>query len=168
MKRLTNRKFFLQPAEMFAPKLLGKIICRRWHGDILRYRIIETEAYCMNDTACHANRGKTLRNAPMFEIGGTSYVYLCYGIHEMFNIVCNEAGVSEAVLIRGVEGFSGPGKLTKALKIDRSQNNIDLLTSDELWLEDDGSEPQYKETTRVGIDYADVQDREKLLRFVVK
>ena len=159
--------FYTQSAVDMAPALLGKILCRRVNGEVLRHRITETEAYAgTDDTACHAHKGKTPRNSVMFEAGGAAYVYLCYGIHNLLNIVSGPAHEPEAVLIRGVEGYPGPGKLTKAMQIDRTLNRISLITSDELWLEDDGVGPAYKTTPRIGINYANERDRLRLWRFV--
>jgi DNA-3-methyladenine glycosylase len=86
----------------------------------------------------------------------------------MLNIVTGEENSAEAVLIRGVEGYNGPGKLTKALRIDRNLNGIDLTSSDELWLEDDGARFDYKVAPRVGIGYAEKEDRERLWRWIAK
>ena len=164
-----EKEFYRKDAVELAQSLLGKVICRNWNGEVLRGRITETEAYMCFDSACHAYRGKTKRNAPLFEVGGKAYVYLCYGIHELFNIVSGEVGNAQAVLIRGVEGAAGPGRATKFLKIDRSLNGIDLVESDELWLEDDGfSFNSFEAKTRIGIDYADEIDRNRLWRFVAK
>jgi len=156
----------MQSAIELAPVLLGKILCRRQNDEILRYRITETECYVANDTACHAHRGKTPRNSVMFEAGGAVYVYLCYGIHNLLNVVTGKIGEPEAVLIRGVEGFNGPGKLTKAMDIDRNLNGVDLIISEELWIEDDGVQFEYAATPRIGIDYASEADRARLWRFV--
>ena len=161
--------FYKRSATVIAPLLLGKILCRRQqNGDVLRYRITETEAYAgETDTACHAHRGRTPRNSVMYKAGGVSYIYLCYGIHNLLNVVTAEADVPEAVLIRGAEGFPGPGRLTKAMGIDRKLNGVDLTTSDELWLEDDGvCFEEYTATPRIGIDYASDDDRARLWRFV--
>ena len=161
-----QRNFYTQSAIELAPILLGKILCRNINSEVLRYRITETECYTANDTACHAHRGKTPRNAVMFNIGGTAYVYLCYGIHNLLNVVTGESNILEAVLIRGIEGLNGPGKLTKFMKIDRSLDGIDLTTSKELWLEDDGTQFEYTATPRIGIDYASEEDKARLWRFV--
>ena len=102
-----------------APKLLGKILCRNINNKILKYKITETEAYYSQyDTACHAHKGKTERTKLMFEEGEITYIYLCYGIHWMLNIVLGEKNIPKAVLIRGIEGYNGPGKLTKILNIN--------------------------------------------------
>lgn len=162
-----NTSLFLLPATELAPMLIGKLLCRQTDHGILRYRIIETECYFgEEDTACHAHRGKTSRTAPLYLHGGYSYVYLCYGIHNLLNIVSGSEGHPEAVLIRGVENFNGPGKLTKAMSIDRTLNAIDLTTSDELWIEDDGITMPYRTARRVGIDYADPIDIERPWRFL--
>lgn len=160
--------FYRQGAETLAPALLGKFLCRRLGGKLLRYRITETEAYCgEHDTACHAHRGKTPRNSVMYETGGTAYIYLCYGIHNLLNVVAGGINEPEAALIRGVEGFTGPGRLTKAMGIDRSLNGADLTTCGELWLED-GERLPYTAAPRVGIDYASDADKARLWRFIAK
>lgn len=154
-------------ARKLAPYLIGKLLCRNIDGNIIKYRITETECYCgEEDTACHAHKGKTERTKVLYEKGGTSYVYLCYGIHSLFNVVSGVSGHPEAVLIRGVEGFDGPGKLTKAMKIDKSLNGIDMTLSDELWIEDDGVKCKYRRDKRVGIDYATPKYRDILWRYI--
>ena len=166
-KRL-DRDTYLMSAKRLAPYLIGKLLCRNEDGNIIKYRITETECYCgEEDTACHAHKGKTERTKVLYEIGGTSYVYLCYGIHSLFNVVSGESGHPEAVLIRGVEGFDGPGRLTKAMKIDRSLNGIDMTVSDKLWIEDDGFKCSYRRDRRVGIDYATPKYRDILWRYIL-
>ena len=161
MRRL-EAKFFAQPADVAAPGLIGKLLFRRLGQKVARLRITETEAYCgESDTACHARRGRTARTAVMYEPGGRAYVYLCYGMHEMLNIVAGPAGSPEAVLIRGVEGHDGPGKLTRAL------NRENLIESNRLWLEDDGFSPSLTASPRIGIAYASAEDRARLWRFRV-
>ena len=163
-----GRSALSRPATLLAPQLLGKLLCRKMGEGILKYRIMETECYFgEEDTACHASKGKTERTKILFEKGGTAYVYLCYGIHSLFNVVSGTKGHPEAVLIRGVEGYNGPGKLTRAMEIDRSLNGEDMTTSHKLWLEDDGCQPQYKAAKRVGIDYATEEYRDILWRFIV-
>lgn len=161
-----TREFFSQTATVLAPSLIGKLLCRHLSsGEVLRAAITETEAYYgTDDTACHAHKGKTERNKIMWEKGGTAYVYLCYGIHNLFNIICGEAGFPEGVLIRGVVGFDGPGKLTKFLQITKTLNYADLTVSDDLWLED-GEQFPFEIYKRIGIDYADEKDRNKLWRW---
>ena len=127
MKRLKKSDYEVD-AETAAKMLLGKWLCRRLaDGTVNRARIIETEAYCgEEDTACHAHCGKTERNAPMFEAGGVAYIYLCYGMHNLLNVVTGAKDYPEAVLIRGVEDHIWPGRVTKFLQIDRSLNRETL------------------------------------------
>ncbi len=167
-KKISDKNFFAQDAYTLAQQLIGKYICRCIDGIITRHRITETECYIgTGDTACHAHKGKTARTAIMWAEGGVCYVYLCYGIHNMLNFVSGEENNPQAVLIRGVEGYNGPGKLTKALAVDRSFNGESLLTSDRIWLEDGEGIP-YTATPRIGINYAEEKDRNALWRFVAR
>ncbi len=166
MKLLSE--FYNKPALELAPLLLGKILCRRHGGEIIRLAITETEAYCGEaDTACHAHKGKTPRNRLMYERGGTAYVYLCYGIHHLFNIIASVEGDPQGVLIRGVEGVTGPGRVTKLMKINMSLNGADMTASEEIWLED-APPVEYTTAPRVGINYADEKDRNAPWRFTKK
>lgn len=164
---MLDREFFRVDAITLAQALVGKIIVRRFpDGSEKHLRITETEAYCgIEDTACHAHKGKTKRAEILWRDGGTIYVYLCYGMHEMLNIVSGTDGDPHAVLIRCCEGFEGPGKLTKELGIDRSLNGLDILSCDGLSIEDDETEVNIIQLPRVGIAYADPADREALWRF---
>ncbi len=166
--KITDRNFFTQSGYTLAQRLIGKYICRNINGEILRRQITETECYLgVEDTACHAHKGRTKRTGIMWRQGGVCYVYLCYGIHNMLNFISGIEGQPEGVLIRGVKGFDGPGKLTKYLNIDRSLNGENLLTSKKIWLEDGDSIP-YTATPRIGIDYAEEKDRNALWRFVAR
>jgi DNA-3-methyladenine glycosylase len=160
-----------------ARELLGKVLFTSADGVLSGGIIVETEAYSWKERGCHAYGGrKTARNEVMFGKGGHAYVYLCYGMHNMFNIVTNVAGVADAVLIRaleplqGVEAMerrrgklanrfhltSGPGKLCKALGIDRSLNGVDLQDG-AVWVEDIGKKiksERIQASARIGIDYA--------------
>ncbi len=160
---------FSADAVALAPRLLGKFLCRQLEdGTVLRRRITETEAYFgEEDTACHAHRGRTPRTDVLYEPGGCAYVYLCYGMHDLFNVVTGPKGHPEAVLIRGVEGADGPGKLTKLLHITRAFNRVRLAPPSGLWLEDDGFAPKYRRTPRIGIAYASTRDQRRKWRFVV-
>ncbi len=169
MGKRMGRQALSRPAKELAPELLGKLLCRKTKKGVLKYRIMETECYCgEKDTACHASKGKTERTKVLYEKGGTAYIYLCYGIHALFNVVSGKEGCPEAVLIRGVAGYNGPGKLTRAMEIDRTLNEEDMVTSRLLWLEDDGYKPEYVTAKRVGIDYATEEYRNILWRFIVK
>lgn len=172
-----SKEFFLERAPSLAPKLLGKLLCRKIttqsedgkiKESIIKLRITETECYFgEDDTACHAHKGKTARTEIMYHEGGIAYVYLCYGIHSLLNIVSGPKDFPEAVLIRGVENIYGPGRLTKAMMIDCSFNGKSLVDSPELWLEDDGLSVSYITGKRIGINYATPKYREILWRFTL-
>ena len=173
-----SKEFYLCRAPELAPELLGKLLCRRIlrlsedgrvEEKTIKCRITETECYFgESDTACHASRGITPRTEVMYREGGVAYIYLCYGIHSLLNIVSGPEGFPEAVLLRGVEGYDGPGKLTKALGIDCSLNGASFTTSEDLWLEDDGYSASYETGKRIGIDYATEEYRNILWRFTLK
>jgi len=167
--RITDRYFFTVPVLELSEKLLGKVIVRRIdNGEVKRFRITEVEAYGNNDSACHAFRGKTKRNAPMFEAGGILYVYLCYGMFNLLNIVSGTEGSPEGVMIRCIDNIEGPGRSGRAMEITREFNREDLTTSDRIWLEDDGfvaSNITYLK--RVGIGYATQEDQDKFWRFSI-
>jgi len=114
--------FFVGDVKKVARELLGTVLCvRKKSGSIFRSVINETEAYDgEKDLACHASKGRTARTSTMYERGGVCYVYLCYGMHWMLNIVTGEEGYPAAVLIRGTEAFNGPGRLTKGLGVTGS------------------------------------------------
>ncbi|SDW89306.1 DNA-3-methyladenine glycosylase [Tepidimicrobium xylanilyticum] len=179
-----NREFYSRNTLTVAKELLGKVLVHNINGEKLKGIIVETEAYLgIRDKAAHAYGGrKTKRVEAMYGLPGTAYVYLIYGLYYCFNIVTEKEGVPEAVLIRAIEpiegldlmaknrfGISydnltkyqkknltnGPGKLTRALNIDKALNMIDLC-GDRLYLEEgDNSEFNIVETTRIGIDYAE-------------
>ncbi|WP_320110824.1 DNA-3-methyladenine glycosylase [Draconibacterium orientale] len=167
--RLTN-SFFQREVTEVAPDLLGKILVRRFEdGTIHKFKITETEAYRGGeDKACHANKGLTPRTKVMFDEGGLVYVYLIYGMYWMLNFVTGEAGDSSAVLIRGVEGISGPGKVGRALQLDKTFYGEDLENSKRMWIEDSGLKPQYTTAPRVGINYAGEPWISKPWRFIAE
>ncbi|MBQ9080184.1 MAG: DNA-3-methyladenine glycosylase [Clostridia bacterium] len=170
MSKILQPDYFSAPATVLAPALLGKLLCRRREdGSIVRVRITETECYFgEQDTACHASKGRTLRTDTLYLSGGVAYVYLCYGIHELFNVVTGPADHPEAVLIRGVEGAPGPGRATKLLGITRAYNRLPLTPETGLWIEDDGAVPEYEASERVGIGYATPEDQARLWRYIIK
>ena len=168
-----TRDFYARPAEVVARDLLGKVIVRRVHRRELRARIVETEAYVgEHDLASHSSKGRTARTEVMFGPPGYVYVYLIYGMHDMFNIVCAAEGDAQAVLVRAAEpisgvdvSLSGPGRLARGLHISRRDNGVDL-TGDRLFLVDDGGRPsKVVRTPRIGVDYAGAW-KDELLRFI--
>src|SRR6185436_20546414 len=121
MKKVLARKFFERNALTVARELLGKYLVRKVGQKTVAYKITEVEAYIgPHDLASHASKGRTKRTEVMFGHPGHWYVYLIYGMYEMLNIVTDKFNYPSAVLIRGVEGVSGPGRLTKTLKITRA------------------------------------------------
>lgn len=165
-----------------ARELIGKVLLTNFDGKITSGRIVETEAYNgVGDRASHAYGGRrTNRTEIMFGSGGTAYVYLCYGIHHLFNVVTNISDVPHAVLIRAIEPMEGmevmeervraggsgrtnksrhpnigkgPGVVSKALGIDTSHTGLALQESISIF--DDGFQPaRIVETARIGVDYA--------------
>lgn len=162
-----------------ARRLIGKVLCTRIDSAPLTSGIItETEAYCgRGDKACHANNGvRTNRTETMYRPGGVAYVYLCYGIHHLFNVVTNVQDKADAILIRAIQPedgkdqmlerrnsqqvnpslTAGPGRLTQALGITTDLDATDL-TGDTIWIEDRGhhfSEDSLVASKRIGVDYA--------------
>jgi DNA-3-methyladenine glycosylase len=164
------RAFFDRPADRVARELLGsRLVIRGPDGRVTRHLVCETEAYLgAHDLACHGSRGMTARNAVMFGPAGVWYVYLCYGMHWMLNVVTGPEGVPAAVLMRGVGGHVGPGRLTRALGIDKRFDGLPAAGSTGLWLEPGRPVPprQIRRTPRIGVGYAGVW-AERHLRFVV-
>ncbi|MBW2712441.1 MAG: DNA-3-methyladenine glycosylase [Deltaproteobacteria bacterium] len=185
MKRL-GQSFFRRDTVCVARALLGTQLVREVKGQQLRGMVVETEAYVGNeDSACHASKGKTPRNAVMFGPPGISYVYFVYGMHFMFNVVTEKKGNPCAVLLRGLlplegeeemarrrgragrELTNGPAKLCQAMGIDRSLNEMDVVRGDELWFEEyrHVGKDEISCGPRIGIGYADPSDREAQWRF---
>ncbi len=180
MKKIikVERNFYLRnDVVQIARELLGKVLVTRIHGIITKGIISETEAYNgVVDRASHAYGGRrTKRTETMYKQGGTAYIYLCYGIHHLFNVVTNREGIPHAVLVRSLIPFegidtmkkrrktndvarlcSGPGSLTQAMGITTSYDGTDL-TGNLIWLEDHGIKPSVAEisiSSRIGVDYA--------------
>ncbi len=170
-------------------ELLGKVLCTKLDGQVTQAIITETEAYAgVSDKASHAYGGRrTKRTEPLYARGGTAYVYLCYGIHHLFNVVTNKAGTPHAVLIRAGEPFEGrelmqkrrgkqhnerslllgPGSLSQALGITTDLTGTNLL-GDQIWIEDHKisvADEDIASGPRVGIDYAD-EDAARPYRFL--
>lgn len=155
-------EFYHRHALEVAPALVGKVIVC---GDI-RLRISETEAYCgETDTACHASKGRTQRTEVLYADAGTIYVYLCYGMHWMMNVITGDENDPQGVLIRACVDAPGPGRLTKKLGIDKRFNRQSILSCPDLWIEDDGQRFEIVADKRVGIGYASQEDQDRLWRF---
>jgi len=183
-----KQDFYNRKPEIVARELLGKLLVRNIGKKILVGKIVETEAYLSkNDSACHASKGKTNRNEAMFLSAGHIYVYLIYGIHHCLNIVTEKESVPSAVLIRAIEPLlpmadkktvSGPGRLTKWMKIDKNLNGEYMIDSPNLYINDKivicGNTITAERVTarsiiitkRIGVE--NCQDRDKLLRFYIK
>ncbi|MGC9341986.1 MAG: DNA-3-methyladenine glycosylase [Bacteroidales bacterium] len=169
MSTRIGRDFYLQDVLKVAPALIGKKLVLLKDGIPDYYYINETEAYRGNDDlACHASKGMTPRTEVMFREGGILYMYLIYGMYWMMNIVTSIENDPQAVLIRGLDRISGPGRLTKNLGLDRSFNGESLITSERIWLEEGYNSPKIITTPRIGIDYAGEPWVSKKWRFVSK
>jgi DNA-3-methyladenine glycosylase len=165
-----DRSFFIRDVLEVAPELPGKfLIIRDNHNSATRHMITEVEAYRgEDDLACHARRGRTARTEIMFHMGGHLYVYLIYGMYWMLNIVTGMKNNPQAVLIRGISGLDGPGKLTRNLGIDRTFYGESLIDSDRIWIEGPGEEVKIGTAPRIGIDYAGEYWSKIEWRFFVK
>lgn len=151
-----GKEFFNRDCLEVAPELVGKILVRRLpDGTELRERIAETEAYRgEEDKACHASKGRTPRTELLYGKSGIIYIYLCYGMHWLMNVITGDEETPQGVLIRAGEKHNGPAKLTKALQITGAYNGQSIHGNSEIWLEDDGCSPKITTAPRVGIDYA--------------
>jgi len=168
MKRLT-KAFFKKEALDIAPSLLGKKLIRVIDGIKQEYIITEVEVYLgEEDVACHASKGRTDRTEVMYAEGGVIYVYLIYGMYWMLNFVTGKENHPQAILIRALENINGPGRVGKALHLDKSFYGEDLSTSNRMWVEDNLQDVGYTTTPRVGINYASEEWRNKPWRFVLK
>lgn len=189
MMKLEESFYLRDDVVRIAKDLLGKVLVTKVGKKITAGIIVETEAYSYKEKGCHAyNSRMTKRNRVMFKGGGHAYVYLCYGIHHLFNVVTNVEGKADAVLIRALQPAvgeqhivqrmnrisikkttSGPGKLAKALGIDLALNG-DYLLNDKIWIEDQGIKILKRAivaSPRIGIDYAG-EDAELPWRFTIK
>lgn len=159
MKKLSMQFYGGRDVVKLAAALLGKLLVTRFGNELTIGRIVETEAYIgLTDKASHSFGGRrTARNEHMYAAGGTAYVYICYGMHHLFNVVTNKKGIPDAVLIRALEPVEGiplmlkrtgkmkadttltrgPGNAAKAMGIAKMHSGI-LLNSDELFIADDG------------------------------
>ncbi len=189
-ENLLSDSFYRNPdVTDVARKLLGKKLCSTAGSHFTSGIISETEAYCgRNDKACHANNGRrTPRTEVMFGEPGHAYIYLCYGIHHLFNVVTNRKGLADAVLVRAIIPFdgvermrvrrgvkkdsnlaNGPGKFTQAMGITTEFNRC-RLAGPPIWIEETPIEVpggKIRASTRIGVDYAG-KDAERLWRFTL-
>ncbi len=172
MSKILKREFFNRPTLKVAEELLGFFLCRRIGRKTIRLKITEVEAYDgPRDRASHASRGQTARNAPMFGPAGRFYVYFTYGMHWMLNVVTGPEHYPAAILIRGTDKVSGPARLTKFLRIDKSFNEKTATRKTGLWFENRSEKINPKaiqRTPRVGIAYAGPVWSKKPYRFVLE
>lgn len=190
MQKLPVEFYLREDVVQIAQELLGKVVVTQWNGERTSGRIVETEAYAgESDRASHASKGRTGRTEVMFGEGGKAYVYLCYGIHQMFNIVTNMKDVPHAILIRALEPLEGidvmlqrtskkvldhtltrgPGNVGKALGFHTTQCGFSLQ-DERLFIADDGFQvPQEKigVSPRIGVAYAG-EDAFRPYRFFIK
>lgn len=173
--QILSRDFYSRPTDIVAQEVLGKVLVRVYKGEFLSGRIVEVEAYFgPGDIASHAKNGPTPRSRPMFGLPGKAYVYFTYGMHHLLNLVTEEDGKAGAVLIRALEPLSGletmkalrktekveiltngPARLTQALAIDLSFNCWDLTKGEELFLLEDGYQPEKVVSShRIGVPVA--------------
>lgn len=178
MSVVLNPEYYCQKDVVsLAKNLIGKVLVTNFGESFTSGLIVETEAYSGNsDLACHASKGKTKRTSTMYKEGGRSYVYLCYGIHRLLNVVTNTNGYPDAVLIRAIQPIegkqimmqrrnkmedgkhltNGPGSLSMALGINMSHNNVIFGPSSGMWIEDRSIKlkESIKCSSRVGVAYA--------------
>tara|TARA_B100000959_G_C14857263_1_gene572732 strand:- start:470 stop:1078 length:609 start_codon:yes stop_codon:yes gene_type:complete len=187
-KKLPKDYFKSKDVIQLAQNILGMIICTNFNNQFTSGLIVETEAYKgVNDRASHAYKNKhTSRNHSMYLQGGSIYIYKCYGIHNLFNIVTNDINIPDAVLIRAIQPLkgidimksrtnkmnildltSGPGKLSKALGISLNENG--LLLGTKIWIEQylPPQKIHILKKTRIGVNYAR-KDAKLLRRFYIK
>jgi DNA-3-methyladenine glycosylase len=152
-----GRSFYARDVLEVAPEIMGKTLVVNNGVDTgpVRLMISEVEAYRgEEDRACHASKGRTPRTEVMYHQGGKVYVYFVYGMYWMLNIVTGLENDPQALLVRGVEGICGPGRITKKLLIDGTFYGEDLTVSDRIWIEESRVKPVFKTGPRIGINYA--------------
>lgn len=160
--------FYARSSIEVAPDLLGRNLClENESGQRRKLIITETEAYHgLDDLASHASKGKTERNKLMFGPANFWYLYLCYGMHWMLNLVTGERDNPSAVFIRATDEISGPGRLTKALGIDNRFHGLKNSPLSKLWLEDSTSKPlDIQRGPRIGVENAGPVWSKKAYRF---
>ena len=190
-KKLDTRFYDRKDVLKIARDLLGKILVTQWEGIRSSGRIVETEAYAgVHDRASHAFGGRrTARSEHLYGAPGTVYIYVCYGMHHLFNVITNKKNIPHGVLIRALEPLEGvddmlkrtgkpiadytltkgPGNLARALGLSKLHSGGNLM-SDEIFIEDDGfryTDDQVQITKRIGVESAR-EDAELPYRFIVR
>jgi DNA-3-methyladenine glycosylase len=161
-RALLSRAYFNRPTVQVARSLVGKYLVRLIDGRELAGKIVEVEAYVgPQDKACHASKGRTKRTDVLYGPPGVAYVYLIYGMYHCLNVVTEREEFPAAVLIRAIEVegelIDGPGRLCRALRIDRTLNRYDMTSGDRLWFEDRAVRiirSSIGTFPRIGVDYA--------------
>lgn len=192
LKKLPIEFYDRTDVVLIAKELLGKILVTKFDGIITSGRIVETEAYvALVDMASHSRNGiRTQRNEHMYEAAGISYVYICYGMHHLFNVVTNKKNIPDAVLIRALEPLTGiedmllrtgkkkpdhtltkgPGNAGKAMGIDKNHSGLNLLGKN-IYIADDGfryNENEIGASARIGVEGAGMPSAGLPYRFYVK
>lgn len=172
MAKILGSDFFDRPTLVVAQELIGKFLVRERDGIEAAHMLTEVEAYDgFDDKASHAFRGRTPRNAVMFGPPGMLYVYFTYGMHHMLNVTTGPVDHPAAVLVRGVAGIRGPGRLTKALGITRALDQLPAVPATGLWFEDRSILVKRKDierTPRIGVASAGPRWAGKKWRFVLR
>lgn len=192
MARILDKTFYLRDGITVAKELLGQVLVREVDGKIERFKIVETEAYLgPEDKAAHSYGSKrTPRTKPIFEEGGITYVYLIYGMYHCLNVIANRKDIPHCVLIRAIEPVdenaiafckanrmikskklqdltNGPGKLCKALKIDKTLNEVLVTKKGAIYIEEGEVPPHIVCDKRINIDYAE-EYKDKEWRFYIE
>lgn len=192
VSRILDKSFYLRDGLEVAKDLLGQVLVRNIDGNVARFKIVETEAYLgPDDKGAHSCGGKrTPRTMPIFEEGGITYVYLIYGMYNCLNIVANHKDIPHCVLIRAVEPLddeavefcklrrvikskkiqdltNGPGKLCKALQIDKLLNAVSVTEEGAIYIEEGIIPKSIIYDKRINIDYAE-EYRDKEWRFYIE
>mgnify|MGYP001612174163 CR=1 FL=1 len=171
MRKVLKKNFFNRPTLLVAQDLLGKFLVRKRNGRVVAAMITEVEAYDgPKDKASHGARGRNKRSEMMFGPPGYWFIYLTYGIHWMLNVVTGPKDYPAAVLIRGVEGINGPGRVTKKLGVNGGFINETVSVKTGLWIEDRGvwvDKKLIKKTPRIGIAHAGPYWAKKKYRFTI-
>lgn len=162
MPRILPQPYFGRSTLIVARSLLGKYLVRENGNGTIAGKIIEVEAYVgPHDKACHASKGRTARTEVLFGPPGIAYVYLIYGMYHCLNVVTEREEFPAAVLIRAIEIdgklIDGPGRLCRAMQIDRGLNRLNITNGKQLWFEDRAAWVRKTDVgafTRIGVDYA--------------